>query len=131
MPGSPQEVPMSLHPKAGLRVLLVAVVMLSTSSACGDDSKARAAQGTQEAKGTTLRLGYFPNLTHATALVGVESGIFSKALGSDRLKTTPFNAGPSAIEAIFSGAIDATYIGPNPAVNAFVRSKGKAIRIVA
>jgi len=81
---------------------------------------------------TTVRLGYFPNVTHAPALVGVEEGILSEALGEDvELQAQAFNAGPDVIEAIFNGALDASYIGPNPAINAFARSNGEAIRIVA
>ena len=73
-----------------------------------------------------MRLGYFPNVTHATALVGVEKGIFAEKLGPNvNLTTRAFNAGPAAVEAIFSGAIDATYIGPNPAINAFAQSNGE------
>jgi NitT/TauT family transport system substrate-binding protein len=80
----------------------------------------------------TLRLGYFPNITHAAAVAGVERGIFTDKLGPDvDFKTSIFNAGGAATEALFSGAIDATYIGPNPAINAFAKSKGEAIRIVA
>lgn len=79
----------------------------------------------------TVRLGYFPNITHATALVGVEKGILAEKLGANKLETKTFNAGPAAIEALFSGAIDATYIGPNPAINAHAKSNGQAIRIVA
>jgi NitT/TauT family transport system substrate-binding protein len=80
----------------------------------------------------TLKLGYFPNITHATAIVGVESGIFQKALGPGVTFTvSSFNAGPSASEALLNGAIDATFIGPNPAINAFAKSNGAAIRIVA
>ena len=78
-----------------------------------------------------MRLGLFPNVTHATALVGVESGIFKSALGADTLATKTFNAGPAAVEALFSGALDATYIGPNPAINAHVQSGGEAIRIIS
>jgi NitT/TauT family transport system substrate-binding protein len=90
--------------------------------------------GSGEARGApaALRLGYFPNITHASALVGVAKGIFQQQLGADiKLETKTFNAGPAAIEALFSGAIDATYIGPNPAINAHAQSKGAAIRIVA
>ncbi|MBA2700932.1 MAG: ABC transporter substrate-binding protein [Chloroflexi bacterium] len=80
----------------------------------------------------SLRLGYFPNVTHATALVGVESGIVARALGPGvTLEASSFNAGGAAAEALLSGAIDASYIGPNPAINAFARSGGAAIRIVA
>ena len=80
----------------------------------------------------TLRLGYFPNLTHAAAVVGVAKGFFAEALGSGvTLEPKTFNAGPDAVEAIFNGGLDATFIGPNPAINAFTRSSGVAIRIVA
>jgi NitT/TauT family transport system substrate-binding protein len=83
------------------------------------------------AAGGTLRLGYFANVTHATALAEVERGTLAAKLGATKLETQVFNAGPAAVEAIFGGAIDATYIGPNPAINAYVKSKGDAIRIVA
>jgi NitT/TauT family transport system substrate-binding protein len=79
-----------------------------------------------------LRLGYFPNITHATAIVGVEDGIFKKALGDNvKLETKTFNAGPAAVEALFSDAVDITYIGPGPATNAYAKSKGQAIRVIA
>ncbi|MBK7826875.1 ABC transporter substrate-binding protein [Nannocystis sp.] len=78
-----------------------------------------------------LRLGYFPNITHAAALVGVQDGTFARELGATKLETFTFNAGPAAIEALLSGSLDASYIGPNPAINAFVRSRGEAVRIVA
>jgi len=80
----------------------------------------------------TLRLGYFPNLTHAQPTVGLERGTYTQVLGSNvKLEKKTFNAGPSVIEAIFAGALDASYIGPNPAINGFVQSQGKDIRIVA
>jgi NitT/TauT family transport system substrate-binding protein len=79
----------------------------------------------------TLRLGYFPNVTHASAIVGVEKGIFAAKLGTDKLDVKTFNAGPAAVEALFSGAIDAAYLGPNPAINAYQKSDGKAIRIIS
>lgn len=79
-----------------------------------------------------LRLGYFPNLTHATALVGVEKELFKGELGSGvTLETATFNAGPAAVEALLADALDASYIGPNPAVNAYVKSKGAAVRVIA
>jgi NitT/TauT family transport system substrate-binding protein len=79
---------------------------------------------------TTVRLGFFPNITHATALVGVDKGIYTKHLGKAP-KTLTFNAGPAATEAVFSGAVDATYVGPNPAINAFAKSHGQAIKIIS
>jgi NitT/TauT family transport system substrate-binding protein len=80
----------------------------------------------------TLRLGYFPNVTHAPAIVGIEQGLFAKELGSNvTLKTALFNAGPEAVEALNADSIDATFIGPNPAINLWAKSKGQAIKIVA
>jgi NitT/TauT family transport system substrate-binding protein len=80
--------------------------------------------------GRPFRLGYFPNVTHAQALVGVEDGTFGRALGG-RLETKMFNAGPAAMEALLAGDLDASYVGPGPAVIAFLRSKGQGLRVVA
>ena len=77
-----------------------------------------------------VRLGYLPNVTHAQALTGVHSGRFAKALGSASLEATSFSAGPALIEALFAGEIDVAYLGPSPALNAFVRSKGRALRLI-
>jgi NitT/TauT family transport system substrate-binding protein len=80
----------------------------------------------------TLRLGYFPNVTHASAIAGIEKGIFADKLGPNvTLQPSIFNAGGAATEALFSGAIDATFIGPSPTINGFVKSKGDALRIIA
>ncbi|MGK3647242.1 ABC transporter substrate-binding protein [Pseudarthrobacter enclensis] len=78
-----------------------------------------------------LKLGYFGNVTHAPALVGVSKGFIKDELGDTKLSTQVFNAGPAAIEALNAGAIDATYIGPNPAINSFVKSQGESINIIA
>lgn len=81
---------------------------------------------------TTIRVGAFPNITHPQAMVGKANGWFEKAMGQNvRIDWKGFNAGPSAIEALFAGAIDMTYIGPNPAISGYVRSNGEALRIVA
>ncbi len=95
----------------------------------GNDAAAAPAAGTAQA--AELRLGYFGNITHAPALVGVTQGFIAGNLGRTRLSTQVFNAGPAAIEALNAGAIDATYIGPNPAINSFVKSKGESISIIA
>jgi NitT/TauT family transport system substrate-binding protein len=79
----------------------------------------------------TIRVGYFPNITHSQALIGLARGDFQKALGEDvTIEATQFNAGPSVIEALFAGQIDLSYIGPNPAINGFIKSNGEALRIV-
>lgn len=81
---------------------------------------------------TVVRVGAFPNITHPQAMVGKANGWFDKALGSSaKIDWKSFNAGPAAIEALFSGAIDIAYIGPNPAITGYVRSQGEALRIVA
>jgi len=81
---------------------------------------------------TTIRVGAFPNITHAQAMVGKANGFFDKAMGPQvKVQWTSFNAGPAAIEALFAGAIDMTYVGPNPAINGYVRSNGEALRVVA
>jgi len=79
-----------------------------------------------------MRVGAFPNITHAQAMVGKANGWFDKAMGPQaKVQWTSFNAGPAAIEALFGGAIDMTYVGPNPAINGYVRSNGEAVRVVA
>jgi NitT/TauT family transport system substrate-binding protein len=108
---------------------LAATVLLSATAltACsGGDDKASAS-----GEASAIRLGYFPNITHAPALVGVNKGFFQEALGSTKLAGKTFNAGPAAIEALFSGAIDAAYLGPNPAINAWAQSKGTGLKIIA
>lgn len=83
-------------------------------------------------QGMVVRLGYFPNLTHAVALVGVARGTFARALGKQvSLETRTFNAGPALIEALFANEIDIGYVGPNPAINGYVKSQGAALRIIA
>jgi NitT/TauT family transport system substrate-binding protein len=67
---------------------------------------------------TVIRVGAFPNITHPQAMVGKNNGWFEKAMGPQvKIEWKSFNAGPSAIEALFAGAIDMTYIGPNPAIS--------------
>jgi NitT/TauT family transport system substrate-binding protein len=116
--------------RTGVAVGLLAALALA---GCGSDSKKSAEGGAVKgAEKVTLRLGYFTNITHASALVGLEKGIFADKLGPNvTLTPSVFAAGPAAVEAIFSGAIDATYVGPNPAINAFAKSNGDAIRIIS
>jgi NitT/TauT family transport system substrate-binding protein len=113
-----------------LALAATALLTATTMTACGrsDDDTAAA---NPNAEAPSLRLGYFPNITHAPALIGVNKGYFQQALGSTKLDAKTFNAGPAAIEALFSGAIDATYIGPNPAINGWAQSKGTGLKIIA
>lgn len=116
-----------------LHLLVPAVFLASAGVFAATLGSAPAPQPAPPATGPVeVRLGYFPNVTHATAIVGVERGLFAKELGDGaKLSTFTFNAGPAAVEALLSGALDATYIGPNPAVNAFVKSHGEAVRVVS
>lgn len=72
-----------------------------------------------------VRVGFFPNVTHSQALIGIARGDFGK------IHPVVFNAGPSVIEALFASQIDIAYVGPNPAINGFVQSHGEALRIIA
>jgi len=86
----------------------------------------------QAAEKKILRLGYFPNINHAQAVIGIGNGDFQRALGNNiEIKRFVFNAGPSAIEALFAKQIDAAYVGPNPAINGYIVSEGKNVRIIA
>src|SRR6202140_103292 len=97
--------------------------------ACGQ-AVSSAAQSDDQS--LTLRLGYFPNLTHAPALAGIKKGYFASALGANvTLETHTFNAGGDAVTAILSNSIDASFVGPSPTTNAFVQSRGRAIRVIA
>jgi NitT/TauT family transport system substrate-binding protein len=110
----------------GLAAIAVAAIF---AAACGQAVSSAAPNDDQP---LTIRLGYFPNLTHAPALVGVKKGFFASALGSGvTLETHTFNAGGDAVTAILSNSIDATFIGPSPTTNAFVQSHGQAIRVIA
>ena len=112
----------------GLLAALVAISTLLLAAACGSSvTSADRSPG----PAATLRLGYFANVTHAAAIIGVNRGFFTKELGATKLDTQIFDAGPAAVEALFGGSLDAAYLGPNPAINAFARSDGKAVRIIA
>jgi NitT/TauT family transport system substrate-binding protein len=79
-----------------------------------------------------VRLAYFPNVTHAAAIVGAARNIFADKVGKTAtLDVKTFAAGPALIEALFAGEVDVGYVGPSPAVNGFVKSKGDALRVVA
>jgi NitT/TauT family transport system substrate-binding protein len=111
------------HRVAGLALAVAALGLAACGGSHEDSSPAGPA--------AELRLGYFPNLTHATALVGVAKGYFARSLGNTKLSVQTFNAGPAEMEALINGDLDAAYVGPSPAINAYVKSKGDALRIVA
>nr|BFD81967.1 aliphatic sulfonate ABC transporter substrate-binding protein [Streptomyces sp. Xyl84] len=122
--------------RRGLAVLTA--LPLLTLAACGYGSNAKdepagqkIAAGARKTDGLdSVKIGYFGNITHATALVGVQKGFFQKGLGATRAKYQVFNAGPSEIEALNSGSIDIGWIGPSPAINGYTKSDGKNLRII-
>jgi NitT/TauT family transport system substrate-binding protein len=103
-----------------------------TSTATADGTGTSAAAGGGAAAPVTVRLGYLANITHASALVGVKEGYFTKALGSaGTLQTTVFSSGTQETTALLAGQLDAAYVGPNPAINAWQKSGGTAIKVVS
>lgn len=135
-------------PRASRRRRLVAAaaalpILFGALSACGygssksdDDATTApaAAGGSASAKKLStdeVKIGYFPNLTHATALVGLKEGFFQQELGSTKIKQSTFNAGPAEIEALNAGSIDIGWIGPSPSINGYTQSKGSDLKIIS
>ncbi|MGW1541585.1 ABC transporter substrate-binding protein [Streptomyces sp. NPDC002309] len=126
------------RPIIALRALAVTAALPLLLTACGygaestsDDKQPEVAANAEKLSADEVRIGYFPNLTHATALVGVQEGLLQKELGGTRIKASTFNAGPSEIEALNSGSIDIGWIGPSPSINGFTKSGGKNLRIIS
>ncbi|MDQ2791615.1 MAG: sulfonate ABC transporter substrate-binding protein [Pseudonocardiales bacterium] len=109
-------------------ILIIAVWALLLAAGCANSDRAA---GGAPGPAPSLRLGYFANVTHAAAIVGLNRGLFTHELGATKLEPQIFDAGPAAVEALFGGGLDAAYIGPSPAINAFLRSDGEAVRIIA
>ena len=126
--------PSLLRLRAALVLAFVAVLALSacsrreTADTPASGGAGASAAGTPAAE---LRLGYFPNITHAPALIGVANGYFQQELGSTKLTTQTFNAGPEEVSALLGSSLDAGFIGSGPAINAFAKSNGEAVRLVA
>jgi NitT/TauT family transport system substrate-binding protein len=116
---------------------VIAALPLLALAACGygseakDDDTAKVAAGAKKIDGLdSVKIGYFGNLAHGTALVGRQKGFFQRELGATEAKYATFNAGPSEIEALNSGSIDIGWIGPSPAINGYTKSGGKNLRII-
>jgi NitT/TauT family transport system substrate-binding protein len=128
---------MSTTPTTRLRrtlaVLAVAPLVLAAAACGGAEAADDGDTGSSSSGGVAdeLRLGYFANVTHAPAVIGVQEGLFEEELGDTKLTTQVFNAGPDVVEAVFAGALDASYIGPSPTINAYGQSDGDAVRIIA
>src|SRR5450631_3536646 len=101
----------------------------SSSSSSGASGSSSSGSGSAP---VTVRLGLLANITHASALIGIQKGFFTKNLGSaGKLTTTVYNSGTQETTAILAGQLDAAYVGPNPAINAFQKSGGTAIKIIS
>ncbi|MER5395941.1 ABC transporter substrate-binding protein [Streptomyces sp. NPDC002599] len=119
-------------------VVVLSVLSVLAAAGCGYGSQAEdtgrpavLATGAKTGGVDQVRIGYFPNITHATALVGLQEGFFQKELGGTKIRTQAFNAGPAEIEALNGGAIDVGWIGPSPAVNGYTKSDGTNLRIIS
>jgi NitT/TauT family transport system substrate-binding protein len=108
----------ALAVRAGIETCLLAVGLALASRLSGSESA------------RPFRLGHFPNLTHAQAVYARAGGQFERKIGGP-IAWTSFNAGPTAIEALFTDAIDATFVGPNPAINGYLRTRGERFVIIA
>ncbi len=106
--------------------LSLALLVALLATACGGSSSS-APRDTA----TSIRVAFFPNVTNAQPIVGLKQGLFQQELGSVRIDTKQFNAGPAEVEALFAGEVDIGYIGPSPATTGYVQSQGDALRIVA
>ncbi|MFD8493196.1 ABC transporter substrate-binding protein [Amycolatopsis sp. NPDC059657] len=111
---------------ATLAGLALSAGLAACSRADSDPAPAAAPQNTA----AEVRVGYFPNVTHAPALIGVKKDFFKKELGSTKLTTQTFNAGPDEVNALLGSSLDIAFIGSGPAINAFTKSKG-AIQLVS
>jgi NitT/TauT family transport system substrate-binding protein len=109
--------------------LLLAGCSSSSSSTTSTGATANSVASTAP---VTVRLGFLTNITHASALVGLKEGFFTKDLGSaGTLKATAFSTGTEETTALLAGQLDAAYVGPNPAINAWQKSNGSAIKIIS
>src|SRR5688500_14658665 len=106
---------------------MLAIATLLVLLGCGTSET----ESSPAAPPAEVRLGYFGNVTHAQAALGVASGDFANAVAPSKLSAKVFNAGPSLIEALFSNNIDIGYVGPGPALSAHQQSRGEGIRVVA
>ena len=113
-------------------VLVIALIAITFSVLAYQYSVNNANAQTNDGQSKTLKIGYFPNINHVQAVIGLNNGDFQKILGNNtKVETIVFNAGPSAVEALLANRIDATYIGPNPTINGYVASGGKDIRVIS
>lgn len=115
----------------GLATTLAACSSSSGGSSTDGDRAAAVSSAPSTTDTSAVRIGYFPNLTHAPALIAEQQGFFTGRIGADKVTTQLFNAGPDVVNAIFGGSLDISYIGSNPTITAYATSSGSAVRVVA
>src|SRR5580658_6165436 len=116
---------------AGAAVIVGGALLIAGCSSGGSSSPSSASAGGGSAP-VTVRLGYLANITHAPALIAVKNGYFTKELGSaGTVKTSVYTTGTQETTAILAGQLDAAYVGPNPAINAWQKSSGAAIKVIS
>src|SRR3974390_1686258 len=120
---------------AGTAAALGGALLVAGAAACSSSSSTSpgSTTGTSAAAApVTVRLGFLANITHAPALVAIKNGYFTQALGTaGTVQPTVFSSGTQETTAILAGQLDAAYVGPNPAINAWQKSNGSAIKIVS
>jgi NitT/TauT family transport system substrate-binding protein len=114
--------------KFGIAAAVMVTVVLTSMSGFGLGAN-NALAG--EAKSDIVRIGYFPNINHAQAVIGLGNGGFQAALDGLEVRKQEFNAGPSVIEAMLAKQIDIAYIGPNPAINGYIVTNGQLLRVIS
>jgi NitT/TauT family transport system substrate-binding protein len=116
---------------ASAAVLAGGVLLLAACSSSGSPSSS-STTGAASSAPVTVRLGYLANITNATALVGVKEGFFTKQLGSaGTLSTSTFTSGTQEVTALLSGQLDAAYVGPGPAAEAFMKNGAGAVKVIS
>jgi NitT/TauT family transport system substrate-binding protein len=113
------------------KILALTLAAALALAGCSRAAEAPSAPPAATSPAAELRLGYFPNITHAPAIIGVANGFFTQELGSTKLTTQTFNAGGDEIAALLGGSLDAGFIGSSPAINGFAKSNGEGVRVIA
>lgn len=115
--------------KIGIAAAIFAAVILSSLPSFGIGANRNIQFG--EGESGVIRIGYFPNVNHAQAVIGLGRGDFQRALEGIEVTPQVFNAGPQVIEAMLAGHVDVAYVGPNPAINGYVVSNGTLLRVIS
>jgi NitT/TauT family transport system substrate-binding protein len=129
-------IPISSIREAGKRRALIAAglaaALAATAGVAGCSSSPTSDGPSDSSAPVTLRLGFLENITHASALIGIKQGFFTKDLGKNvTLKLYPFSTGTQEATALLAGQLDAAYVGPNPAIEAWQKSDGKLIKVIS